>query len=170
MAPYWDEAIFLLETLVMKAWGQDENGMDLSFANGPVTIRGSNDPSKFKKKMEDPYAKPVTGKRIKTDMRKSLRDILYTYIQIVKQRRNNPKTKVKKLTIIVLTDGKWGAKTSEHDVEDDIVDFVKALKKEQGNYGQVRQVSIEFVQLGYDEGAAFRMQRLDDELPFLGVE
>ena len=170
MLDYWDESIYLLETMVMKAWGQDKNGMDLTFANGPVLIRGSNNPAKFRQKMEDKDAKPSKGSGLKTDIRIALESILSDYLRLA-QRGLDHRAKVKKLTIIVLTDGRWEGLPDDNDgsVEDTIVEFVKRLKTVQKGHMEVRQVSFEFVQLGFDEGAAFRLQRLDDQLPFRGV-
>jgi serine/threonine protein kinase len=170
MVEFWDETIYLLETLVMKAWGQDKNGMDLTFANGPIEVKNSNTPSTFRNKMEHRDARPSKGSGVKTDIRKALEEVLYNrYLRVVKQSLQDHKVKVKKLTIIVLTDGKWDDMEGDNDVEDTIVEFAKKLKKIQGDHMQIRQVSFEFVQLGFDEGAAFRLQRLDDELPWRGV-
>ena len=48
----WFQATFLLETLVMKAKGQDENGMDLYFTIGKGRVNNSNGKSAFTKAME----------------------------------------------------------------------------------------------------------------------
>ena len=40
MEDYWFEAQYLLETLVMKAKGQDKNGMDLSFTQVRAPLAG----------------------------------------------------------------------------------------------------------------------------------
>lgn len=120
--------------------------------------------------MEHRDARPSKGSDVKTDIRKALEEVLYNrYLRVVKQSLQDHKVKVKKLTIIVLTDGKWDDMEGDNDVEDTIVEFAKKLKQIQGDHMQIRQVSFEFVQLGFDEGAAFRLQRLDDELPWRGV-
>ena len=165
MAEFWDEAIYLLETLVMKAQGQDENGMDLAFFNGPIKLNGSNKPAKFKEKMEDPQARPSSGNGIHTDIRKPLGEIFFDYLQTVRGSRK----RVRRLTVIILTDGKWEGMANKHEVNNMIVDFAKKLERAQGNSLLARQVTFEFVRFGFDSDATHRLQQLDDELPFEGV-
>lgn len=166
MADYWDEAIYLLETLVMKAKGQDENGMDLAFTNGQVYLKNSSKVAKFREKMEDQGAKPG-GNGIHTNLKKSLGDLLNKYIQDM--RISIRRGDMRKLTILVLTDGIWAGMTDKHDVDKMIVEFATELKRVQGTSLQDRQVSIEFIQFGFDPEASYRLRRLDDELPFKGV-
>jgi hypothetical protein len=171
MADFWDEAIYLLETLVMKAKGQDENGMDLSFAQGNVSIRGSNRESKFREKMEDPGARPSVGSTAHTDIRKALGDILDDYLGEVRKSRQyssgkkKDKDKLRDLTIIVFTDGKWEGIADKEAVMNTIVRFAKELEKIQGKGFRMRQVSFEFVQFGFDADATYLLQKLDDDLP-----
>ena len=96
MEVHWAHAKFLLETLVMKAYGLDKNGMDLSFTYGEVILEGSKDEAKFRRKMEEREAQPMAGWH--TDMSRSLEDILFT--KYLAECRREPASKVKKLTLI----------------------------------------------------------------------
>lgn len=172
MDKFWDETIFLLETLVMKAYGQDDDGMELTFTNGPVTFHRTDSASEVKRLMERSSLKPA--KNVRTNMRASLNKILNEYLEQIQRHQKadkgkNKKKELKKLTILVLTDGIWSANPRDNDVEDMIVNFAGKLEEQYKDYGTTRQVSIEFVQLGYDEAAAFRMRCLDDELESRGV-
>jgi hypothetical protein len=163
MEDFWDEATYLLETLVMKAKGQDKDGMDLSFTVGNKKLDNATRPSKFKEAMEDTKAKPMPG--VNTDMRKPLGDIFLEYLSKVWEKRSFVlRQKVRKLTLIVLTDGKWeGMGANRDDVDEMIIKFLKDLEQAMGTL-QFRPVSIQFVQFGNDPDAIFRLRRLDDEL------
>ena len=161
MREYWYEATFLLETLVMKARGQDRNGMDLSFTSGPVTVQNEHRESAFVKAMKDSRAQPSPG--MQTDMRDELGNILSVYLDGVKGRRYHSPNDLKNLTIIVLTDGLWKGMSEENGVDQKISSFVTSLTKIIGDL-RFRPVSIEFIQFGRDLGATLRLQRLDDKL------
>ena len=74
MLPFWAVASYVLETLVMKLAGLDEDGLDLLFTIGEEhnisNAKGSNTPSKFKKAIDKAHPAKLTpqGKRYKTDM------------------------------------------------------------------------------------------------------
>jgi hypothetical protein len=167
MEDYWFEVQYLLETLVMKAKGQDKNGMDLSFTQGTVVLKGSNDAVKFSKKMDERGAKPMKGWH--TDLSLPLEKILSSYLADFKRTRATDD--VKKLTLLILTDGKWESMEDKEDVAHTIVNFAREMEKLTGDTlrKRERRVSIEFVQFGYDEDATARLRRLDDDLPYEGV-
>jgi hypothetical protein len=167
MEVHWAHAKFLLETLVMKAYGLDKNGMDLSFTYGEVILEGSKDEAKFRKKMEEREAQPMAGWH--TDMSRSLEDILFA--KYLAECRREPAGKVKKLTLIVLTDGIWQGMRDREGVDRVIMDFANEMEKISGFAlrKSERRVSIEFVQFGYDVDATARLRRLDDDLPYEGV-
>ncbi|RDW60992.1 hypothetical protein BP6252_12375 [Coleophoma cylindrospora] len=156
MVDYWDEQTFLLETFIMKAAGQDEDGMDLFFTSGTVSVRNEKKFGKFKKAMENHDAVPKSG--VHTDMRRSLGTIFREYLHDLEH-----KSGVKDLTIIVLTDGKW-AGMIERDQEDSlsnkIANFVSTVVRKTNNLKD-RPVSIEFVQFGNDYEASLRLRDLD---------
>jgi hypothetical protein len=167
MEDFWYEAIYLVETLVMKAAGQDDNGMDLSFTGGPVKVVNKKDKSDFSKAMRDAQAQPADG--VHTDMRKALGDIFAAYLEDLKNaRRSASKKKVKDLTLIVLTDGIWAGVLNKDVVSQTIVSFVKQLE---GMVGELRHrpVSIEFIQFGKDVDATYLLRRLDNDLKWDGI-
>lgn len=167
MERFWDETTNLLEVLTMKAKGQDKNGMDLYFTTGTVKLENSHDPSKFVAKMADQNAKPMKGTH--TDMRHPLSDLLGDYLRGI--RRTSPYAQLggpKKLTLIILTDGKWHGMTNRDDVSTTIVDFLQRLEKMVPSF-KSRPVSIQFIQLGDDAEATYRLRLLDNELPHHGV-
>jgi len=179
MEQYWDEATFLLLVLELKCTKQDENGIDLTFTVGggavsnhkPGTkwsglvgkISGSGTP--FEKAMET--AKPQPKNERKTNMSQALKRLFTSYIE-----ENRTRTKKKKLTLIVLTDGKWeGENGSQNSVKACIIDIYNELKKKEliGSLDE-RFVSIEFVQLGQDIEAMERFRDLDNNLVHEGIE
>jgi hypothetical protein len=149
----------------MKASGQDEDGMDLCFTHGNVITKGKKKPGTLLEKMKDPVARPEHYRGRRTDIRKRLEVLFRDYLSNVKKYGNA----VRKLVIIIFTDGKWDAMTNKHDIEHTIVEFVGKLKAAQNGYLDDRQVSISFIQFGDDEDARYRLQRLDDELIFQDI-
>ena len=163
MKEFWEEATYVLKTLVMKAKGQDENGMDLAFTSGLVKVDGEKNASAFKEAMKKDRARPMAN--IHTDMKKSLGDVLDAYHTELKRKRERPskkETEVKDLTLIVLTDGVWAGMYNKEEVSELIVKFLKSLRV---TIGDIRNpVSIEFIQFGDDEDATNRLRRLDNDL------
>lgn len=125
MEDYWFEAQYLLETLVMKAKGQDKNGMDLSFTRGTVVLESSNDPAKFLKKMDERGAKPVKGWH--TDLSLPLEKILSSYLTEFKRTKSTDD--IKKFALLILTDGKWEGMQDKEGVARVIVDFAQKMEK-----------------------------------------
>ena len=162
MGEFWDEAIFLLETLVMKAKGQDKDGMDLSFTAGDFELKGQTDHAKFRKALED--CQPRGG--VHTDMAGALGNILDKHLKDLRHpfQRNH----VKNLTVTVLTDGIWAGARDKDGVEKMIVSFLKELTKTIGPL-PIRPVSIQFIQFGNDREATIRLQRLDEDLEKHGI-
>jgi hypothetical protein len=167
MKTHWYEATYLLETLVLKAAGQDENGMDLSFTAGPVKVENKKDRSDFTKAMRDPKAQPAL--KLHTDMRKSLGDIFAKYLEELKNKSKYAHKKdVKDLTLIILTDGIWAGVLNKNEVSQKIINFVKGLA---GMISDLRDrpVSIEFIQFGNDEDATYMLRHLDNDLKWEGI-
>jgi hypothetical protein len=165
MKDWWFQATYLLETLVWKTEGLDENGMDLLFTFDSVTLENQKDHKIFAKSMKQSGAKPKSGWH--TDMSLKLGRILDDYYHTYKLRPGSDK--VKKLTLIILTDGKWDGMTHNPEaVADVIVAFAKKMERHtSGLLGKrERRVSIEFVQFGNDLDATARLRRLDDDLSF----
>lgn len=139
----------------MKAAGQDENGMDLYFTRaGSKKVENQKTKYDFVTAMNSKSAKPM--KDVHTDMRASLGDILDDYVSGYRSKR-------RKLTIIVLTDGKWEGMKNKNEVKSWIIKFLQESKGKIGGL-QHRPVSIEFIQFGNDPEATERLRELDDDL------
>ncbi|KAL8698877.1 MAG: hypothetical protein Q9201_006328 [Fulgogasparrea decipioides] len=151
----WFQATYLLETLVMKAFGQDPDGMDLSFTTGSVKIQQQEKSSVFVNKMKQGYPKPGVG----TNMVESLSKIFDQYLT----RLRSSKSRTKDVTLIVLTDGLWSGTTRKDGVKDKIVELLAGLDRVNHNMKH-RPFSIEFVQFGFDEDATRRLKDLDNFL------
>lgn len=159
----WWEATFLLETLVIKAKGQDENGMDLFFTIGKEAVKSSNQPSAFKSAMEK--ARPETG--MHTDIRKKLDSILDDYLRMAK-RNSRLNQKIRNLTMIILTDGIWAGTEDKDSVRRIFKKFIGDLTELLGDQ-ENRRVSIQFVQFGKDLDATHRLRSLDVDLEWDGI-
>ncbi|KAH9218138.1 hypothetical protein DL95DRAFT_521669 [Leptodontidium sp. 2 PMI_412] len=160
MIPWWARATYLLETLLMKLEGMDENGMDLAFTFGPVTLQNKKSRADFMKAMGD--ARPPKDSVHATDMRQSLQIILDQYIAEVKK-RHRMKGEAKDLTILVLTDGIWEGTSDKERVDQTIVKFLQDFKDIKADLS-LRPASIEFIQFGYDSNATFKLRQLDNNL------
>src|ERR1700716_337625 len=134
MKPYWYEATYLLETLVWKAFGLDDNGMDLYFTAGSHKVENQKDKSKFKQAMDNKAFKPM--RHFNTDMRASLSNILDKYLRDYRRTRRN-------LTIIVLTDGRWEGMVDKNEVRNLIIRFAGESKGVIGSLKH-RPASTEF--------------------------
>lgn len=165
MADHWAEAIYLLDALAMKASRQDEDGMDLCFTHGNVSTKGGKKPGTMIDKMKDPSARPDAHRGCRTDIRKKLGVLFRDYLSNVEKKGSG----IRKLVVIIFTDGKWEAMTNKHDIERTIVEFVDKLKAAQNGYLDDRQVSFSFIRFGDDEEAKYRLRRLDDELIFQDI-
>lgn len=162
MEEFWYEASYLLETLVMKSSGQDENGMDLNFTAGSVKVENKNEKSAFTRAMKNPDARPTKG--MHTDMRKALGEIFDKHLkELEAQKKILPGKKVKNLTLIVFTDGIWAGMREKDDVRKKIVDFAKLVGDKYDSLID-RPVSIEFIRFGNDADASYRLRQLDDNL------
>lgn len=175
MTDEWPETTYLLETLAMKLKGQDKNGMDLYFTNGDEKIEGSKDPGDFRKRMNKQAVQPMQG--VNTDLCRSLGRILRKYLEELRLYMNKQVAlhKIKSLTVIVLTDGKWDGEQVFDLIKDFCRDMQHCLNKailgmENKLEKRERRVSIEFVQLGNDEDATAKLRRLDNDLPYAGAE
>jgi len=165
MEDFWYEAKFLLETLLKKAQGLDENGMDLMFTIGSYDVENQKGTSRIMTQMDNMKARPKKG--MHTDMRGSLGNIFDKYITDAR-RKKQYNSDIKNLTLIVLTDGKWEGTKNKEEVNRKIVYFSRELEGIIGNLKD-RPVSIEFIQFGYDEDATYRLKALDNDLKYSGI-
>ena len=163
MEAHWYEATQLLEVLVKKAKGVDENGMDLRFTTGSTALNGQNSAHEFVKSMHIARPKTRSKERAHTDLRISLGDIWQDYLSKLKRRT----TKVKDVVVIVLTDGIWKGMEHPEAVADHIKLFTDQLELAQNL--KLRPFSVEFIQFGNDEAATKRLRYLDDYLHQQGI-
>lgn len=167
MKEHWAQTKHLLRTLVLKAAGQDDNGLDLCFTLGQEKLENKKSSSKdWDRVME----KAAPMKEARTDMKRRLAEILDGYLEQVRGEKKYHRGKpLRGLTIIVLTDGIWaGMGNNQHAVNDKIVSFMHQLKVVVGDLID-RLVSIEFVQLGDDQEATYRLRQLDTGMKWKGI-
>ena len=159
MDAFWGEVKYVLEALVIKAIGQDRDGMDLKFTSGDVAVQGGKTWRDFRSAMNDPKFRPISGFR--TTITEVLGNTLANHIRYCKRYGQDAKN----LTLLVLTDGIWAGEGNTADVEVRIIDFIETLVRTIGNL-QHRPVGIQFIQFGKDARATQRLGRLDRELVF----
>src|SRR2546421_1117079 len=157
MDAFWGEVKYVLEALVIKAIGQDRDGLDLKFTSGDVAVQGGKTWRDFKSAMNDPKFRPISGFR--TTITEVLGNTLANHIRYCKRYGQDAKN----LTLLVLTDGIWAGEGNTADVEVRIIDFIETLVRTIGNL-QHRPVGIQFIQFGKDARATQRLGRLDREL------
>ena len=163
MEAHWYEATKLIKVLFKKARGVDEDGMDLRFTTGNISLNGQSSAHEFVKSMHRARPRTRSKERAHTDLRISLGDIGQEYLYKLKRRPLN----VKEVVVIVLTDGIWKGMESPEEVADHIKQFAGQMKASQ-NLKQ-RPFSVEFIQFGNDEAATRRLRYLDDCLHELGI-
>lgn len=164
MKKYWDEATFVLETLVMIAAGQDKDGSDLRFTLGSQRLNNEKSSASFKAAML--RAKP--GENEVTDIRQSLGEIFESYLHALRSFNMGRGRRAKALTLIILTDGLWEGVQEKSRINGQIVEFISRMKKITDNVVE-RRVSIQFIQFGKDQDATKRLTGLDNDLIKWGV-
>jgi hypothetical protein len=165
MLKHWDEATFVLETLVLKAHGQDPDGLDLAFTSDSSELKKEKDAAAFHKAMHRLRPKPMH--HVHTNIKRSLEPIFNEYRTKVQYTSN--KSKVPALTVIVLTDGLWEGMGNKHEIIIKVVDFYSQVKQTMNGMMGDRQVSIQFIQLGDNEEAQERLRYPDDNIEYHGV-
>lgn len=165
MREHWDKATYLLETLVKLAAGKDPDGADLHFALGSHKLEGKKKATAFSDAMRHKNARPGSES---TDIRKPLGTIVEAYLADVRKAKQWG-SKLKKLIIIVLTDGLWEGVQEKAQVDEQIVIFLQQVR-EQTTDVVPRRVSIEFVQFGNNPGATARLNHLDNFLKSRRIE
>lgn len=154
MYKHWTDAKLVLETLVMKLERLDENGMDLYFTFGGVSLKHCKKVAEFKRRMDTADARPKTGNR--TDIVRNIAEIFAAHLVSMRHTR-------KDLTFIVLTDGIWQGMRNQDDIQDKVIELVREVEGINGRYRK-RSLTFQFVQFGEDEGATSRLRYLDDAL------
>lgn len=162
MREEWFKVTFVLEKLAQKAAWIDKDGMDLEAVDGSETkkIQEASLRQDIKAFMESSRVKPRRDSS--TDMSKKLGEALFNWLQGFQRDSQN----MKKLTLIILTDGRWTGMQNPQGVEEVIVRFDKNLKLMAGNNLLKRCVSIQFISFGDDPDALYRLRHLDNDLKY----
>lgn len=163
MEEHWYEATELLDVLVKKARGLDEDGMDLKFTAGSMTLEGEKTASKFRSTMNAARPKMGSKERARTDLRSFLGQILYDYTGRLKKSNNIRAAKVKDVALLILTDGIWAGMENRDAVAEQIKNFCEGLKDLHYNL-KLRPFGVEFIQFGEDNAATQRLRHLDNFL------
>src|SRR5690242_13458345 len=103
MRPFWPEAEFLARTLMMMVRGVDDDGVDFYVTDNTVSKTATNDPGKIRKAMNE--AEP-NANSLDTDMNAALGRIFSDRLEKLRYEKRYGR-KIKKMTLIVLTDGVW---------------------------------------------------------------
>jgi hypothetical protein len=180
MAPFWEDAIFLLKVIAAKIDGYDLDGLDLRFATdtlGLANVSSKKPLISFKKGSTfleamikaKPKLPEKTRLPVHTDMAHTLTHIFNPRLDELTKAG-----KQKKFTLIVMTDGLWDSMQNKDMVRKKIKEIMIAWKElwqpsvpGLGNADQEnnsRPVSITFVQFGQNEDAFVRLRQLDNEL------
>lgn len=191
MRPYWAEATYLLETLVLMAKKSDKDGMDLYFTvpnshktkerSFDAVLEGKKDEKQFRQAMTDKA--PQKGIWTTTDMIAPLRNIFDEFLGSPPDQKQ-PKSKMKwtkktqdapkALTLLIFTDGSWKAMDNPDAINNYIEDLLKSLTAQGIIRGDTdgfnRFASIEFIQFGDDPTVTERLRALDDGMEFKGYQ
>jgi hypothetical protein len=162
MEPDWYRATYLIETLVKKARGQDENGMDLSFTVEKEDRPPTNDHVKFQMEMAE--HRPTRGTRY--DIVAKLDEILNKRLRFIKHHGRS--AAVKALTLIILTDGVWAATPNKNSVAQRFVDFINDVRECRAKDGD-KLISIQFIQFGNDRDGTRVLKDLDDNMGYANI-
>ena len=174
MAVQWQEATELLTTLVRRAIGYDDDGIELYFTSqenmkhSAVVLP--------KQRVEDfthamSQWRPANQGYLPqgTNIVPSLSKVMGKY----QSEQKKPKT------IIVLTDGIWQGLSDEYAVDNLIINNLKSLRTIHPNTAacgnvsmieSIRPLTIQFVRFGQNPHGSDRLRRLDDCLGEQGVE
>ncbi|GJC96688.1 protein kinase domain-containing protein [Colletotrichum higginsianum] len=185
MASHWLQVTHLLEVLVWRSLGYDDNGMELYFTDPDTDPRATVTESclqqveDFTKAMM--FAQPDEPKSptqaVNTTIVPELARIINRYTR-AKASKRPPRKK----TIIILTDGIWNGMQMEHTIDIYLRSIIHELRdlhgdlsyiqpgksQEQVDISTIRPVTIQFVQFGHDMNAVERLRRLDDDMRLYG--
>ncbi|KAF0321690.1 protein kinase domain-containing protein [Colletotrichum asianum] len=183
MAPHWAEATHLIEVLVWRSLGYDDNGMEIYFTDADTdpTAKVKESPDQtvkeFLNAMRVAAPKSVKSSTVKTTVQPELERIINQYT-----RAKTSKMQPQKKTIIILTDGIWEGMNNEFTLDTYLKSTLFSLRDLHGDLAyikpgqlpgqhdieKIRPVTIQFVQFGHNQRATDRLRRLDDELKLNG--
>lgn len=185
MSTCWEEATHLLEVLVWRALGYDDDGMELYFTNPDTSHKASVKQSRkqlvksFTKAMEQAEPAEKGPSACPTTILPELERIINTYTRAMTSRSKTPP---RKMTIIVLTDGIWPGMHNEYtldlylrsafhnlrDLHGDLTYIGPGQTQGRQDISEIKPVTIQFVQFGDDAKATERLRRLDDDMKYYG--
>ncbi|KAJ4356762.1 uncharacterized protein N0V89_004798 [Didymosphaeria variabile] len=189
MRPYWAEAVYLLETLVLMAKKSDKDGMDLYFTvpnpgktnekSFKASLEGEKDEAKYRKIMTDKG--PKNGIWTETNIIAPIRNIFNEFLSPDQgQSKSKPSWRRKTsderkaLTLLILTNGAWHAMKDPDAINSYIEELLKHLTAQgiikNDTDSSERFVSIEFIQFGDDPTVTERLRALDDGMEFKGYQ
>ncbi|KAI0484791.1 hypothetical protein GGR56DRAFT_680530 [Xylariaceae sp. FL0804] len=175
MAEHWSEATFLLEVLVWRSLGYDEDGMELYFTNPNtqtrVLPRKREAVEDFVRAMNEARPEGEGPRAHMTNICEQLKAITLDYVK----NKADVKVSERPKTIIILTDGVW-AGTASDEPEETIKNWYHALKglnghvdpgngpAEEEDLAHARPITFQFVAFGQHAPGIAHMRRLDDYL------
>ncbi|KAI8292810.1 hypothetical protein K4K56_005762 [Colletotrichum sp. SAR 10_98] len=187
MHTWWTQATELLEVLVWRALGFDDDGMELYFTDPDTNAKAiiNSNKAKVYKQAVDKYTNAMElAMPAESGPRSCATTILPELERIINEyaRTKASKRKPRKKTIIVLTDGKWLGMHDEYtldvylrsafhglkDLHGDLQYFEDNQSQSRQDISKVRPVTIQFVQFGDDPWASERLRRLDDDMKYYG--
>jgi len=165
MAEHWEEARWVLKTLLLLFQNIDTDGIDLFYTSGSSTSLGQKSLKALWETMDATENLPMGNPN--TDMVAVLKMMFADYLDQIDGKSSKPISPMKKIitsrrrrkeegenkqakeaTLIVLTDGRWpGCKRSQF--EKIFADFTGALRDRKR---KKRSYSVEFVYFGNNPG------------------
>jgi hypothetical protein len=179
MAKHWREVKYLLNVLVWRTLGYDDDGLELYFTNPDtkacVLPGPEQDVDNFMEALRD--ARPKEEERVKTDIAGALDKILQRNREQERERRaasngnagvQTPQEERKK-TIIILTDAIWEGSPFDKVCLffQDELDRLKTAQGQVGSSEQVqktRPITFQFIGFGCKEKSWEKLEHLDDGL------
>ncbi|KAF4821021.1 putative serine/threonine-protein kinase mps1 [Colletotrichum siamense] len=182
MKHHWKQATDLLEVLVWRSLGYDDNGVEIRFTDPDTSSKAKVKESRsqtvrqFTEAMK--LATPNTSNRIKTNILPALERIVNDYTTGMTSAKSKPRKK----SIIVLTDGIWEGMNIEYtldvhlkstfqvlrDLHGDLPYITAGYSGDREDISVIRPITIQFVQFGNDPNATARLRRLDDDMKRYG--
>ncbi|CAK5271841.1 unnamed protein product [Mycena citricolor] len=148
----WCEAVDALGALAGTAAKYDADGIEIRFLNHPKRLT--------RLKSREDVLRAISSIRPQggTDIGEHLRKVLNSYTTKLNMSRYTPGWKIKRLNVIVITDGQ-----SSDDPAIPIINAAEEIARLK-NKVPLNQIGIQFIQIGSDPGATRSLQKLDDDL------
>jgi hypothetical protein len=162
MRPHWNQLIELSHSLAYLVKHFDSNGFDLYYTHSSESIRSSWKSTDLASNVRQ-QEPPKSPKRY-TDIETKLGSFLDDYRQRIENYHRRTSgffhRDVKRMLVIVLTDGKWQPHSDEA-IEGTLRRLASTLRECKRN---PKQIGVQFIRFGDDPDAQRRLDRLDNEL------